>query len=527
MSRQDLLKAETSTKQAPPYSLPIDDLHSEDDDLEELADELSRLDVDSDEDGEDFYTPRASPALEEPCSHPLDFTRQFERVAVVTTAAPPWLTGTAVNPAIRAAYLQNMGHDVTLVVPFIPPAQQSSIFSEGIEFPTPPDQLPALMEAIDKRVDFPLHGLKVIFYPGRYDTVLGSIIPEGNVQEYVPEETNLVILEEPEHLTWYHTGRRWTKAFPHVVGIMHTNYVDYISRTAGKAAAGTIQQLNRFLVGQHVQLAIKLSDAVQTLPRQVTCFVHGVAGSFLKTGDQVKEASEKQETFFTKDAYFLGKVLWAKGYQELIDIFTASSDACLRAGIPQPHIDIFGSGADLASIKREAERKQLSMTFHGPIDHMSPDMREYRAFVNPSTSDVVATTSAEALAMGKWLIVPRHACNVFFESTFRNCLVYEKEDEATFSVALNRALTTEPYPLSDEERSALTWETATQRFADCTAHGLLGYERAGRFRRAAAKTVYMGYNALISAIEAVRRALEAQQRRVQQEREILALGVAA
>lgn len=53
---------------------------------------------------------------------------------------------------------------------------------------------------------------------------------------------------------------------------------------------------------------MKLSDAVQELPRSVTEFVHGVPESFLKVGEAKAKALEGGGQRFSKGAYFIGKV---------------------------------------------------------------------------------------------------------------------------------------------------------------------------------------------------------------------------
>eukprot|EP00951_Prasinocladus_malaysianus_P013005 scaffold97722_cov55-Prasinocladus_malaysianus.AAC.1 len=86
---------------------------------------------------------------------------------------------------------------------------------------------------------------------------------------------------------------------------------------------------------------IKLSDAVQPLPRSVTCFVHGVSGKFLSVGDAAAAASDRS-TVFTKGAYFIGKAIWGKGYWELLHLLGAHRDS---GAAPQPlTIDVFGAG---------------------------------------------------------------------------------------------------------------------------------------------------------------------------------------
>ncbi len=88
-------------------------------------------------------------------SHPVDFTLEYPSIAIVTTAALPWLTGTAVNPALRAAYLWERGHDVTLLVPWVVESDQDKIFLNPEDrFRSEAEQLMAVKRHIGKRVPF-------------------------------------------------------------------------------------------------------------------------------------------------------------------------------------------------------------------------------------------------------------------------------------------------------------------------------------------------------------------------------------
>lgn len=91
---------------------------------------------------------------------------------------------------------------------------------------------------------------------------------------------------------------------------------------------------------------VKLSDAVQTLPRQTTQFIHGVPQQFLAVGDKKSEPPAEGEERFTRGAYFMGKAVWAKGYTELLSLLESHR----TAGNTEYAIDCYGNGEDLAAV---------------------------------------------------------------------------------------------------------------------------------------------------------------------------------
>lgn len=74
---------------------------------------------------------------------------------------------------------------------------------------------------------------------------------------------------------------------------------------------------------------------------------------------------------------------------------------------------------------------------------------------------MLCTATAEALAMGKFVVCADHPSNEFFRS-FPNCLTYKSSED--FVAKVKEALENEPQPLTPEQRYNLSWEAATQRF---------------------------------------------------------------
>ncbi|KAF7814681.1 digalactosyldiacylglycerol synthase 2, chloroplastic [Senna tora] len=373
-----------------------------------------------------------------------------QHFAIFTTASLPWLTGTAVNPLFRAAYLaKDEKRDVTLVIPWLSLEDQVLVYPNDITFGSPLEQEKYVRQWLEERVGFK-SGFGIRFYPAKFSIDKRSILAVGDISEIIPEEeADIAVLEEPEHLTWYHHGKSWKAKFQLVIGIIHTNYLEYVKREKnGRMISFMLKYMNNWV--------IRLSAATQDYSGSIICNVHGVNPKFLAIGKKKIEQQQNGDMAFTKGAYYIGKMVWSKGYKELLKLLRDHQKDL--AGL---EVDLFGSGEDSDAVQQAAKKLKLAVRVHPARDHADPLFHDYKLFLNPSTTDVVCTTTAEALAMGKVVICANHPSNDFFKQ-FPNCRTYD--DGKGFVKATLKALTEEPVQLTDAHRHELSWEAATERF---------------------------------------------------------------
>jgi digalactosyldiacylglycerol synthase len=368
------------------------------------------------------------------------------------------MTGTAVNPLFRAAYLAKDGERrVTLVIPWLSLKNQLLVYPNNITFSSPSEQEKYVYQWLEERTGFK-SSFAIRFYPAEFVVDKRSILPVGDISEAIPdEEADIAVLEEPEHLTWFHHGKRWKVKFNRVVGVIHTNYLEYVRREKnGILQAYLLKYVNSWVVSIYCHKVIRLSAATQDYTDSIVCNVHGVNPKFLDVGKKMIEQQHGGLQAFTKGAYYIGKMIWSKGYKELLNLLSDHQKEL--AGV---EIDLYGSGEDSDQIREATKKLDLAVRVHPGRDHADPVFHEYKVFLNPSTTDVVCTTTAEALAMGKIVVCANHPSNEFFKQ-FPNCRTYDTDDE--FVEATRKALAEQPTELTDAQRHELSWEAATVRF---------------------------------------------------------------
>jgi digalactosyldiacylglycerol synthase len=121
---------------------------------------------------------------------------------VVTTAALPWQTGTAVNPLLRAAHLSRLNRPytnnkstVTLVVPWLE-SSDDRVYLYGEEWrdKTKKDQDEYIREWLVYKAELALEanlstgGIQIQFYNARWHKGMNSIFAMGDIESCIPDD---------------------------------------------------------------------------------------------------------------------------------------------------------------------------------------------------------------------------------------------------------------------------------------------------------------------------------------------------
>ncbi|XP_047257680.1 digalactosyldiacylglycerol synthase 1, chloroplastic-like [Capsicum annuum] len=90
-----------------------------------------------------------------------------------------------------------------------------------------------------------------------------------------------------------------------------------------------------------------------------------------------KMAAERQsgQQVFSKGAYVLGKMVWAKGYRELIDLLAKH-----KSDLDDFNMDVFGNGEYAHEVQTIAWTLNLNVNFMKGRDHANDSFHRYEPF---------------------------------------------------------------------------------------------------------------------------------------------------
>lgn len=385
-----------------------------------------------------------------PCSHSL---QGIYDVTVLTTAALPWRTGPSLFSIWHAGGLAALGHRVAYGLPWLDAASQKRLWGEVLF--DHPDQQADWLRAEAKRLGVPTLP-EIFFFKGVFSRTAFSIfVTQDPFAAAPPSRTFLV--QEPEHFGWLPMkSARKRAGVEKILGIVMTNYGSYIRRPqspARNAFASLVEWRHKHLMRQHADIIVPLSPALDLAGVEDLVQWHQVTG-VLDTFAQVPPLRDDQ-----RGVYFLGRLTWDKGLQWVID-------SAKRLNLP---IDVYGDGPDQAAIHRKAFQSQAPVRFCGPSSSPWEVMGDYRVFFNPSVSEVLCSTTAEALVAGRHVVIPNCPANQpFFD--LPNVHVYDHPDQA--DATLEKALEAPTAP-PDRAQDRFNWEKVCQSVVT-----LLGLSRA-------------------------------------------------
>lgn len=137
-----------------------------------------------------------------------DLSDTTRSIHIVTTASLPWMTGTAVNPLLRALYLQRTrtsGAKVTLIIPWVEREEErKEVYGPNVKFSNGrkgrKEQETLVRDWAKNKAGMVEESelIRIQFYPGTYQKKLGSILTLVDICSLIPaSQADIAILEEP------------------------------------------------------------------------------------------------------------------------------------------------------------------------------------------------------------------------------------------------------------------------------------------------------------------------------------------